>query len=564
VREACEACFEEHAHDTSAFVRAVASRLGMQLLGLANEIVDTIRGGNGWTPLQNGVAAANSAADGKFVIGGLKGWEQTEPSAHGHLVVVVAGPLAHGAYPSAYWGRLGGGGAKDKTINWAWGAGDRDRVSYAEHELVGGSRASSEESATTDASPARSPRPSSGLTYIVKKGDTLSDISLHFYGDATTATWRRIYETNRTILGPDPNLIIPGQALRIPPPKYPNFQQDPRLIRVLYATNRAIDGHVIGESNARKITHKRADELSYGYAVVRIPEFHKIGRVERPADLTIFSFTIWRSREKENKYFVLRKIEGFDRQRFVNELKQQKHKGAMVFVHGFNTTFIDAVFKTAQIAYDTNFAGVPVTFAWPSRGRARSYDYDRDSALFSRDAFLDVLRMIHDDASISKIYVIAHSMGNQIVIDALAHAEQAGQGIISLSELILAAPDVDSDVFRSMVNRLKIATHGLTLYASSADKAMLASRIKAGGVPRAGDIPTTGPLIVEGMDTIDVTAIGNELFGLNHSEYSSNRSLIDDIGRLILTGTRPPNVRSPQLRSVPEGASIPRYWRYAQ
>jgi hypothetical protein len=135
VTEACEACFDAHSGDCSGFVRAVASELGVELHGLANEIVDTIRGGDDWMPLPDGVAAAESAAAGKFVIGGLKGSEQARPGPHGHVVVVVAGPLAHGAYPSAYWGRLGGTGDKDKTINWAWNAQDRDKVSYAEHDL---------------------------------------------------------------------------------------------------------------------------------------------------------------------------------------------------------------------------------------------------------------------------------------------------------------------------------------------------------------------------------------------------------------------------------------------
>jgi len=136
VREACEACFEAHKGDCSAFARAVASKLGVPLQGLlANDIVETLRTGHGWTPLTDGVAAAKSAHDGKLVMAGLKGSEQTHPDLHGHIVVVVDGPLADDAYPRAYWGQLGGPGAEDKTINWAWIAGDRDRVSYAEHDI---------------------------------------------------------------------------------------------------------------------------------------------------------------------------------------------------------------------------------------------------------------------------------------------------------------------------------------------------------------------------------------------------------------------------------------------
>jgi hypothetical protein len=135
VREACEACFDAHSGDCSGFARAVSSRLGVQMSGLADQMVDAIRDENAWRPLPNGIAAAQSAADRKLVIGGLKGSEQTNPDRHGHVVVVVTGPLAHDAYPSAYWGKLGGVGAKNKTTNWAWRAEDRDHVSYAEHDI---------------------------------------------------------------------------------------------------------------------------------------------------------------------------------------------------------------------------------------------------------------------------------------------------------------------------------------------------------------------------------------------------------------------------------------------
>jgi hypothetical protein len=135
VTQACEACFDEHKSDCSGFARAVAEQVGVTLTGLADQIVDTIRGGGDWRPLADGVAAAASAHNGKLVIAGLKGSEQTNPDPHGHVVVVVDGPLARGTYPSAYWGKLGGVGAKDQTINFAWNAGDRDRVSYAEHDI---------------------------------------------------------------------------------------------------------------------------------------------------------------------------------------------------------------------------------------------------------------------------------------------------------------------------------------------------------------------------------------------------------------------------------------------
>jgi hypothetical protein len=135
VRQACEQCFEAHKADCSGFARAVADELGVPLQGLADQIVETLRTSHDWTPLPNGIAAIKSAQAGKFVIAGLKGSEQAHPDPHGHVVVIVDGPLERNAYPSAYWGKLGGTGEKDKTINWAWAAGDRDHVSYAAHDL---------------------------------------------------------------------------------------------------------------------------------------------------------------------------------------------------------------------------------------------------------------------------------------------------------------------------------------------------------------------------------------------------------------------------------------------
>jgi hypothetical protein len=138
VKDACAACFAANANDCSGFARAVAAQLGITLAGLADDIVETIRTSPQWTPVANGVAAAQAADAGQFVIGGLKGSEQANPDPHGHVVVVVAGqPLAHGKYPFAYWGRLGGGGAQDQTVNWAWTQADRDNVSYAARDIAG-------------------------------------------------------------------------------------------------------------------------------------------------------------------------------------------------------------------------------------------------------------------------------------------------------------------------------------------------------------------------------------------------------------------------------------------
>ena len=122
--DTCEAHFDAYSHDCSGFLKAVAGSLGIAITGMADDIVDAIHSAP-WTPLPDGIAAKAQADQGFFVVGGLK------DTPHGHVVVVVQGPLAHGKYPTGYWGRLGATGMKNTTINWAWNATDRDKVSYA-------------------------------------------------------------------------------------------------------------------------------------------------------------------------------------------------------------------------------------------------------------------------------------------------------------------------------------------------------------------------------------------------------------------------------------------------
>lgn len=130
VLDACKLHWPMNADNCSGFIRSVAEALGIPLAGDADTIVGFIDADNGWFIVASGADAVLWAEAGYFVVGGLKGGDQAQPSAHGHVVVVVPGPLAHGKYPTAWWGSLGSTGKKDTTINYAWAPGDRDKVIY--------------------------------------------------------------------------------------------------------------------------------------------------------------------------------------------------------------------------------------------------------------------------------------------------------------------------------------------------------------------------------------------------------------------------------------------------
>ena len=120
----CEKYWDENQKNCSGFVKEIASEIGISVTGQANNIVDQLNGSD-WVKCKDGIEARQKAIEGNFVVCGLKATQ------HGHVVVVVSGPLAHGKYPTAYWGSLGGVGKKNTTINWSWNKMDRDLVTYA-------------------------------------------------------------------------------------------------------------------------------------------------------------------------------------------------------------------------------------------------------------------------------------------------------------------------------------------------------------------------------------------------------------------------------------------------
>jgi esterase/lipase superfamily enzyme len=130
---------------------------------------------------------------------------------------------------------------------------------------------------------------------------------------------------------------------------------------------------------------------------------------------------------------------------------------------------------------------------------------------------------------------------------------------VAINEVILAAPDVDADTFANVAQRIEGIAKGVTLYAASNDRALIVSR-NFWRNPRAGDVPGRRAGDRAGHREIDVTAASTDTFALNHSGYAENNDLLQDIGKLILSGLRPPDQRLPALKrtSSPKGD----FWRY--
>ena len=213
-------------------------------------------------------------------------------------------------------------------------------------------------------------------------------------------------------------------------------------------------------------------------------------------------------------------------------------KRALVFTHGFNTLFDDAVIRFAQIVEDTQFNGVPVLFSWPSRGSVTDYGYDKDSANFSRDAMESVLKTLAREPNLGGVDIFAHSMGNWLTMETLRQIAIANdtQTLNRLQSIVLAAPDVDMDVFRTQIARLGMLKSKIMLFASRDDYALQASRRLFGDKIRAGENTDLAQFKALGIQAHDLSDVKGGV-GQNHGKIFGDAASIAQVGTAMMQGT---------------------------
>jgi esterase/lipase superfamily enzyme len=284
----------------------------------------------------------------------------------------------------------------------------------------------------------------------------------------------------------------------------------------------------------------RVTELSYGVCEVSVPlpKNRERGEVNRPVSVWVFQ-----APENPEKHFMLKHVDEYaDKDTFYRSLAVEVAAGgsesALLFIHGYNVSFEDAIFRTAQLAVDLEFAGAAVTYSWPSYADPVKYTFDEQNAEVSIPALREVLEDLVSRSGAKRVHVIAHSMGNRVLAGAMrAMPQEARQrNKDTIREVVLAAPDIDSRVFKSQIlPHIVENTQHCTLYASSRDRALLISHYFH-NYQRLGE--TQPDLIVAGgMDTIDATMVDTSLLG--HSYIGDAQSIVSDLHDLVVRSKRP-------------------------
>jgi len=358
-------------------------------------------------------------------------------------------------------------------------------------------------------------------------------------------------EFGTDVFEPPPN-DSDGAILREPSAFQPPWVDNSAgRVRILFATTRRPSG------NAERFSGEREDfETHYGIASVKAPGDRLPGESGRPAEWTLFNINFHRENEDPSRHFVLEDSRSLSKREWF-DVARQSHE-ALIFVHGFNYSFLDGMYTCAQVAWDIRYPGLPILFSWASAASLSlsGYIYDRDSALLARERFISLLLGLQA-AGVAKLNIMAHSMGNFLVLDALQnHYRHASD--LKLEHLMMAAPDVDAGQYREWIKQIGPMSRGMTLYASSRDKALKVSKKLARGV-RAGDVLASGPITVAPVETIDASIVGRDIFGTNHALFASKKSILNDIN-LLLQGMKAP--RLVEIAGMPTGAPVFEWWRF--
>lgn len=296
----------------------------------------------------------------------------------------------------------------------------------------------------------------------------------------------------------------------------------------------------------------RDSQVHFGRCKVHIPESHKIGSIGSPWWKRVLTGVDDRLKITTIEEYAAAKFWG-SVAAHLRKLSADERE-AVIFVHGYNVSFGDAALRAAQIGADLAIRGCMAFFSWPSKGSTEDYMHDEASIEASESHITEFLVDFAERSGATKLHIIAHSMGNRGILRAVNRiaAEATQRTGKPFDQMILAAPDVDADVFRDLCSAYSRVSRQTTLYVSSKDWAVGAA-CWLHGFPRAGLLPPI--MVAPGIDTINVTHA--DLTMLGHGYVAQARLVLTDMHALLRFGAPPKDRAGLKLQTSQDGRT---YW----
>ena len=251
-------------------------------------------------------------------------------------------------------------------------------------------------------------------------------------------------------------------------------RQENGLHRFYYVTNRGPASP--DRSPGERFTNQRVDELRFGSYDVEIEPSLGLS--------SIFDPSKW-FRDEE---IAIRDERGLSRSELVEQLQgyiqDSPHQSLLIIVHGYREQFPSALRKTAFVSHVLDLNTPVLLFDWPGDQDGNPLAAYREAvevAEASGPELAQTLQLVIREIRPERLWLLANSMGAQIVAEAFGllyqEAEMADPDL-EFEDVVLTAPDVDLDEFDSQFRReISALTQDLTVYVSSNDRALLASRL---------------------------------------------------------------------------------------
>jgi len=345
-------------------------------------------------------------------------------------------------------------------------------------------------------------------------------------------------------------------ALPAGPSELQSTDEGARLYEVWYGTNRAC---IDAASPAKGFSNERDAEgkIHHGTCMVEVPRSHRFGSTGTPF------YKRWLRLEFKDDHLKLRTIRPIeDEAGFIAEMRSEleaqteKDRVALVYLHGYNTSFEEAAIRAAQIGVDLKVPGVTAFYSWPSMAATKGYPADIARVEASEAQIAEFLSAIATRSGAKGVHVLAHSMGNRGFARAVSRitSHAASAGAVRFGQILLAAPDIDVDLFKALAVAYPKIAMRTTMYVSAKDRALeMSSWLQDSN--RAGFTPPV--TVVDGIETIEVGAIDLTLLG--HGYYAEAEAVLYDMKQLLDSDdpTVPPE-RRPRIEKRERGGRT--YW----
>lgn len=203
---------------------------------------------------------------------------------------------------------------------------------------------------------------------------------------------------------------------------------------------------------------------------------------------------------------------------------------AVIFVHGFNNTFTEGLYRIAQLHHDLEVPGVAVHYSWPSAAEPLGYVYDKDSVMFARKGLEDLIRETIA-AGATRVAIVAHSMGSFLTMEALRDLSLSGGGRLppQISGVALMSPDIDVEVFRMQAKEIGKLPQPFVIFGSDRDRVLRLSALITGQRGRLGSLDSVTEVADLEVTYVDVAAFST---GDGHFTPGTSPALIRLLGRI--------------------------------